>query len=136
MKTVWHHMKLFRTALAAQRPRALRVAVLAFLAGLLLYLGRPGQVGGLPVPLFSGLLYAAVVTPTAVATALVLPGLTALSDAVQWARLGFAAAVAAFPALLRPVADQPVLAATLVILGGAVLVAARQRRTARRVAAA
>jgi hypothetical protein len=118
----------FPDGLAAQRQRALRVAALAFMAGLLLYLDRPGAVRGLPVPIFTGLLYAAFVTPAAVATALWLPGLTALSDAVQWARLGFAAAVAAFPAALRPWADQPLISATVVILGGMAIVTLSRRR--------
>lgn len=122
-----HQIRNFLDAVAAQRQRALRVAVLSFLAGLFLYLGRSGEVYGLPTPIFTGLLYATFVTPAAVATALWLPGLTALSDAVQWARLGFAAGVAAFPAVLRPVADQPLLAATVVILGGMAIVTTRQR---------
>ena len=106
-----------------QAPRALRVAVLAFLAGFLLYLEHPGQVGALPVPFYVGLLYAGLITPAAVFTALFLPGLTRLSDAVQIARLVFAASVALFPAILRPLADQPVFSATIVILGGMGIVA-------------
>jgi hypothetical protein len=128
MKVLWDHILAGVHALMAQRRRALRVAVLAFTAGLLLYLGRPGAVGGLPVPVYTGLLYAAFVTPAAVMTAIWLPGLTALSDAVQWARLGFSAAVAAFPALMRPVADQPILSATVVILCGTGLLALGKRR--------
>ncbi len=113
-----------------QGPRALRVAVLAFLAGVLLYLGRPGTVGPLPVPLYTGLMYAAFVTPAAVLTAVFLPALVALSDAVQWARLGVAALTAAFPAVMRPVVDTPVLSATLVILCGTALVALQRRQPA------
>lgn len=110
-----------------QAPRALRVAVLAFLAGFLLYLDHPGHVGALPAPLYVGLLYAGLITPAAVATSVFLPGLTRLSDAVQIARLAFATAVALFPALLRPLADQPMLSATLVILGGMAIVALSRR---------
>ena len=106
-----------------QAPRALRVSILAFLAGYLLYLDHPGHVGALPAPVYVGLLYAALITPTAVATAMFLPGLTRLSDAVQIARLAFATAVALFPALLRSVADQPMFSATVVILGGMAIVA-------------
>lgn len=122
-----HQIRNCLDGVAAQRQRALRVATLAFLAGLLLYLDRPGEVYGLPIPIFTGLLYAAFVTPAAVATALWLPGLTALSDAVQWARLGFSAGVAVFPAVLRPVADQPLLGATVVILGGLAIVTTSRR---------
>lgn len=106
-----------------QAPRALRVGVLAFLAGFLLYLDHPGHVGALPAPIYVGLLYAGLITPAAVATAVFLPGLTRLSDAVQIARLTFATAVALFPAVLRPLADQPFFSATLVILGGMAIVA-------------
>lgn len=111
----------------AQGPRALRVCILAFLAGVLLYLDRPGMVGGLPLPLFTGLLYAAFITPAAVVTAVLLPGLTKLSDAVQVSRLCLAAGVALFPDVLRPLADQPIVNATAVILGGMALVAAARR---------
>ncbi len=106
-----------------QGPRALRVCILAFLAGFLLYHDRPGQIGALPVPLFIGLMYAGLITPAAVLTAVFLPGLTKLSDAVQVARLGFAASVALFPAVMRPLAEQPVFNATAVILGGMAIVA-------------
>ncbi len=102
----------------AQGPRALRVCILAFLAGMLLYIDRPGMVGALPLPLFTGLLYAAFITPAAVVTAVFLPGLTKLSDAVQVSRLCLATGVALFPAVLRPLADQPFVNATVVILGG------------------
>ncbi|MEZ5797184.1 MAG: hypothetical protein R3D63_06735 [Paracoccaceae bacterium] len=95
------------TALCAQQRRALRVAALAFAAGVLLYLRHPGHVGALPVPLYTGLLYAGLITPAAVLTALFLPALTALSDAVQLSRLAFASAVAAFPGLLRPWPTSP-----------------------------
>jgi hypothetical protein len=106
-----------------QAPRALRVGVLAFVAGFLLYLDHPGHVGALPAPMYVGLLYAGLITPAAVATAVFLPGLTRLSDAVQIARLAFATSVAMFPELLRPLADQPMLSATVVILGGMAIVA-------------
>jgi len=120
------HPYLLRTR--AQGPRAIRVALMAFLSGLLLYLDRPGLVGPLPVPLFTALLYAGLVAPAAVLTAVLLPGLAALTDAVQVSRLGFAAAVAAFPAWLRPLADQPVLSASIVVLGGSALLWLWRRR--------
>lgn len=106
-----------------QAPRALRVSVLAFLAGYLLYLDHPGHVGSLPAPMYVGLLYAGLITPAAVATAVFLPGLTRLSDAVQIARLAFATAVALFPASLRSLADLPMFSATVVVLGGIAIVA-------------
>lgn len=112
-----------------QAPRAQRVCGLAFLAGVLLYLDHPGHFGPLPTPLFVGLLYAALITPTAVATAVFLPGLTPLSDAVQIARFGFATAVALFPAGFRPLADQPVINASVVILGGMAIVAWSRHRS-------
>ena len=96
----------------------MRVAILAFLAGSLLYLDRSGEVCGQRIPISTGLLYATCVPPTAAAKALWLPGLTALSDAVPWPRPGFSAGVAVLPAVLCPVADQPILGATVVILGG------------------
>ena len=110
----------------SQRHRALRVAVLAFAAGVLLYLGHPGHVGPLPVPLFTGLIYALFVTPAAVLTVAFLPALAALSDAMQWSRLAFASGVAAFPAVLRPVADAPLANATVIILIGMAFVAVRR----------
>lgn len=118
---------LIRSVLS-QRQRALRVAGLAFMAGCLLYLDHPGQAGPLPVPVLAGLLYAAMVTPAAVLTAAILPALTALSDAVQWSRLAFATGVAAFPEVLRPVADAPLASATVILLTGSVLVAAQRQR--------
>ena len=115
-------MQAVLTRLKDQGPRALRVALLAFAAGVLLYLGRPGTVGGLPAPVFAGLLYAGLITPAAVLTAAFLPTLTALSDAVQLARLGFAMTVALAPGIMRPLADQPMINATVVILGGLAIV--------------
>ena len=119
-------MRRLVTDVRDQAPRALRVAVLAFLAGYLLYLDRPGHVGGLPVPMYVGLLYAGLITPAAVATAVFLPGLTRLSDAVQIARLAFATAVALFPATLHALAEQPLFSATVVVLGGMTIVALSQ----------
>lgn len=106
-----------------QAARARRVCVLAFMSGFLMCLHHPGYVGPLPAGLFAGLLYAGLITPAAVATAVLLPGLTRLSDAVQVSRLVFACAVALFPAVCRPLADQPVVNATLVILGGMAIMA-------------
>lgn len=123
-------MNLWMERIVSQRRRALRVAFLAFCAGVLLYLGHPGHVGALPVPLFTGLAYALLITPAAVVTAAVLPALTALSDALQWSRLAFATSVAAFPAALRPVADAPLASATVIIALGSALVWAQRRRQA------
>ena len=121
-------MKRLVRSILLQRQRALRVAILAFAAGTLLYLGHPGQIGALPVPVLAGLLYAAFVTPAAVLTVAFLPGLTALSDAMQWSRLIFASFVAAFPEVLRPIADAPLASATIIILIGSGLVAAQRQR--------
>jgi len=124
-------MKALFERIFAQRQRALRVAFLAFSAGVLLYLGHPGHVGAIPVPIFTGLLYAAFITPAAVVTAAFLPALAALSDAVQWSRLAFASMVAAFPAALRPLADAPLANATVVILLGTVFVWLKTRDNGR-----
>ena len=115
-------MKALLSRIVAQRTRALRIALLAFSAGVLLYLGHPGHIGALPVPIYTGILYALFITPAAVVTTAFLPALGALSDAIQWSRLGFASLVAAFPAELRPLADAPLVNATCIILAGSALV--------------
>ena len=119
-------MKSLVNRILSQRQRALRVALLAFSAGVLLYLGHPGHIGPLPLPLFTGLLYALFITPAAVLTVAFLPALTTLSDAMQWSRLGFASGVAAFPDVLRPVADAPLANATVIILIGMAVVTVRR----------
>lgn len=112
----------------AQKSRALRVFLLAFSAGALFYLGHPGHVGNVPVPLLTGLLYGLFITPAAVLTIAVLPALGALSDAVQWSRLAFASLVAAFPGALRPLAEAPLISATVVIGLASALVWLQTRR--------
>lgn len=120
-------MKTLFKRICAQKIRALRVAALAFSAGVLFYLGHPGHVGAIPVPVFTGILYAAFITPAAVVMAALLPALTTLSDAMQWSRLTFASLVATFPAL-RPLADAPLISATAIIALGSALVWLKAKR--------
>lgn len=122
--------------IVSQRLRAARIAALAFSAGALLYLGKAGSIGPVPLPVFTGLLYALFITPAAVLTAAFLPALTSLSDAMQWSRLAFAGSVAAFPATLRPVADAPLASASVIIAIGTALVWARRHLRAGRPAPA
>lgn len=122
-------MKAVINRVRAQKRRALRVFCLAFSAGALLYLGYPGQVGPVPLPLLTGLLYGLFITPAAVLTIAILPALGAFSDAVQWSRLAFASLVAAFPTALRPLAEAPLISASVVIGLGAGLVWLQGRRS-------
>jgi hypothetical protein len=102
-----------------ERRRLAFVSLMAFLAGYLLYRGIPGQAFGLPVPVFTGLFYAAFVGTAAIATTLLLPRLRFTLEMVAISRVIFAVMVSMFPELLRPVLDDPFQNATTIILGAA-----------------
>jgi hypothetical protein len=102
-----------------ERRRLAFVSLMAFVAGYLLYRGIPGQAFGLPIPIFTGLFYAAFVGTAAVATTLLLPRLRFTLEMVAISRVVFATFVSFFPEILRPVLDNPFQNATTVIVGAA-----------------
>lgn len=73
-----------------ERRRLTVAGLLAFVAGYALYAHIPAVVHGMPLPVFTGLIYAVVVVLAAAATAYLMPKLRRLIDAVALTRLAFA----------------------------------------------
>lgn len=120
--------------LLAQRLREARrllavVTLLAFAAGGLMYLRHDLVVCGMPIALFTGLTYAAVVGLAAALTLMLLPALAAMIEAMAISRLGVALAAAGFPDFGQALIGSPILSATAVVLG-AVLVRRLRRHLA------
>ena len=112
----------------------LRVGALAAssgLAGGLFYLHTGPQIAGQPVWLVAGLLYAAAIGLTAAFIYRFLPKLGPFMELTSISRLLLAGASALVPAVAVVVTTSPVLNATLIVLGAALIrVAGRARERA------
>lgn len=117
--------------MAAERLRILFVTTLAFLSGLVLYQGTPGLVLGMPVMVFTGLVYAVFIGLSSTLICLFLPGLIATLEAFALSRLTFVLLVQMFPGFWADIAAQPMLNATAVVIGAAVYYEALFRRLPR-----
>ncbi len=102
------------------RRRIAFVVSLAFVAGYVLYLRHGGQVLGVPVPVFTGLVYAVFIGLATLLTGVILPGLRFATEAIAVSRLILALVIWTAPALAHPIMSQPLISATIVV-GGAVL---------------
>lgn len=96
-----------------ERRRLTVAGLLAFVAGYGLYSHIPAVVLGLPLPVFTGLIYAVVVVLAASVTAYLIPNLRRLIDAVALTRLAFAAWVVL--AHGQAVAASPMATAAIVV---------------------
>lgn len=103
------------------RGLVLFATTLAFAAGVIGFLRHGGAVYGLPVPLFTGLVYAAFVGTAALATSIALPALGAMIGAVAISRLGTAVLSFGWPDFGTALQHSPMLSATVVV-GGALVV--------------
>lgn len=101
-----------------ERRRLTLAGLLAFVAGYALYAHIPATAFGLPFPVFTGLLYTALVVLTSAVTSYLLPNLRRLIDGVALTRLAFATWVVA--AHGQDIAASPVASATIVV-GGAII---------------
>ncbi|MCV2871425.1 hypothetical protein OEZ71_03855 [Defluviimonas sp. WL0050] len=102
--------------------RLLRFVIgLSFLAGFVMYMRYDVIVMGMPMPIFTGLFYAAFIGTTATIVSLLLPALRTMIEAAAISRLGVALAAYGVPEFGLKLAMSPLLSATVIILG-AVLV--------------
>ena len=91
---------------------------LVFIAGAILHLRMNIQVFGVPLPLVTGLIYAAVMAPVTIACFLFLPSLTAMVEHMAISRLLVSLFVFAFPTQGDVLLASPPLLAALVVIGG------------------
>lgn len=104
--------------------RRLAVAVaLSMLAGFLMYARHPGMAHGLPVAWTTAALYGAFVGAAGLLVCLCLPAIRFTIEIFALSRLIFAAAVCAFPGPGLAAAADPLLNATAIVAGGAILAA-------------
>lgn len=108
--------------LRLERRRLLLVTLLAFAAGVLLYARLPAESAlGLPVPLLTGLIYAAIVGPAAVATMLIMPTLRFLMEGAAISRFVVSLAAFGLPDMAYVLVTTPLLMATVTVSGGMVV---------------
>jgi hypothetical protein len=94
---------------------------MAFAAGVIAFLRHDVTVHGMPLPLFTGLLYAGFVGAAATVTGVALPALGPFVEATAIARLGAAVLAFGSPEAGAALQQSPLLGATVVV-GGAVVI--------------
>lgn len=97
------------------------VTLLAFLAGTVFYLRTDVLIHGVPVPILTGLAYAAVVGPTTLAICIFWPAVSTLVECIAVSRLVVSGFVFAFPDAGNRLLANPAILACLVILGALIL---------------
>ncbi len=112
--------------LVGQRLRDARRLILfatgmAFAAGVIAFLRHDVTVHGMPLPLFTGLLYAGFVGAAAAVTSVALPALGPFVEATAIARLGAAVLAFGSPEAGAALQQSALLSATVVV-GGAVMI--------------
>lgn len=117
---------LVRPAVVRRRLRDARGLILfatgmAFAAGVVAFLRHDATIHGMPLPLYTGLLYAGLVGAAATATSAALPALGPFVEATAIARLGAAVLAFGSPAAGATLQQSPLLGATVVV-GGAVAI--------------
>lgn len=118
----WDVTNLFKLVvlrLYRERRRVAFVTSLAFLAGFVMYSGFEGLAFGLPVPVFTGIVYALFVGVAAVMTSLLVPRLRHTLELVAISRLLFSVLVLYAPELTEPMRSSPLISATIVVGGAA-----------------
>ena len=104
--------------LRGQSKRIARVTALAFLAGALFYLRHDIFVFGIPLPLMTALLYAAIIAPSTFAILMFLPAWGAMIEYLALSRFFVASAVFYFPTIGPDLLASPLLMAAFIIAGG------------------
>jgi hypothetical protein len=107
--------------LRTQWRRILVVTLLAAVSGYLIYFRIPLELAGVPVAITAAALYAVVVGGTMFSAVIFLPSITIAMEAFAVSRLAYAAAVAAFPDFGLIALQSPLLGATIVVVGGTLL---------------
>ncbi len=111
----------------SQKRRLYAIAFLAFAAGYVLYSHIEVTRFGMPLPVFTGLLYMSMIVFATAVSTYFLPKLARVTDAVAVTRLGFAVWVAGTQSY--EVAASPLIGATIVIGGAMVLLQLRSWAT-------
>lgn len=91
--------------------------LLSFAAGVMTFLRYDLVVHGMPLPLFTGLLYAGFVGTAAAVTSIVLPALRAMIEAAAISRFGVALAAFGLPEFGAAIQQSPLFSATLIVAG-------------------
>lgn len=108
-------------AFSRDRRRLAFVTTLAFIAGVFFYAHLEARIWGLPLPVVTGLIYAAIVGPVALIICAFLPSMRFLIEAVAISRLLLSLAVFTFPAVGAHVLASPLLTAMIVVSGGGLI---------------
>ena len=124
MKPVQYIRSLPARAKSAFRDKKSRIdfaTLMAFSAGVIMY-SQAGIVlpNGMPLHLFTGIVYAIVVGPAAFLTCLFLPAVSSLIEPVALTRMGYAVGVVSFPEFAEIVLGSPLLTAGIIV-GGAIM---------------
>lgn len=97
------------------------VIALAFVAGVLFYANYRFEVLGMPLPVYTGLLYAVVIGFVGAVVYACLPGLQLMMETVAISRLGIAVWAFNNPEQGAQLLASPLVSATLVIAGAIVI---------------
>ncbi|MEM7753433.1 MAG: hypothetical protein AAF230_08475 [Pseudomonadota bacterium] len=109
----------FWACLYQERRRLALVTALAFVAGVLFYLPSQSYVGRVHISLLTGTVYAAVVGLASAIVCVLLPRLRFMIEAVAVSRLILACCVVVTPEIGPLLLGNPLVMATVVVLGGA-----------------
>lgn len=109
----WASQTIYRN-----RKRLVFVTALAFLAGVIFYLRATATIGGVPIPLVIGAIYAGTVLVASIVVVLFLPRLRFMIEAVAVSRLILALFVFAAPGPGYAILASPALTALIVVTGG------------------
>lgn len=102
-----------------ERRRIALVTTLAFMAGVLFYWPSQTYLGAVHISLVTGLVYAGVVGVAAAIVCVVLPRLRFMIEAVAVSRLVLSCCVVVTPEIGPLLLANPVIMASVVVLGGA-----------------
>ena len=110
-----------KSRLYLERRRLAFVAGLAFLAGFFMYLRSDLHISGVHIAWVTGGIYAGVVGGCAVVVCLFLPSMRFMIEAVAVSRLILSLAILAVPGVGTLVLSDPLVTASVIVLGGMAL---------------
>lgn len=117
----------FLQTLHREKRRLGFVMLMGYLAGWLFYLRVDVQVGGVPLPLVTGVLYAVLLSLSTLAICILAPSLCFMIEPLAVSRLVLSIFVVTNPGPGNEVLTNPLLMAGLVV-GGAVFISRAMRR--------
>ena len=117
----------FLQTLQREKRRLGFVMLMGYLAGWLFYLRVDVQIGGVPLPLVTGVLYAVLLSLSTLAICIVAPSLCFMIEPLAVSRLVISIFVVTNPGPGGEILTNPLLMAGLVV-GGAVFISRAMRR--------